>query len=227
MINMKKALFILGFIVLFLTIANVVLAQQSGTKSNTVVVEVGNPPKDSSCPIPGAKLTCGTKDNPKGGCGHCNASYVSTWSYLADICKNEKSGLAYGLDVTGSSGTAADGTPALLPKANGKNVDWTFVEQEKGTSGFIQKYKGIDADSKSYWLQLHHTEYNSGVGNSTVGATAKSGDTGGKICCGESHVHVQLGTTDTNGVITWQDPTQYFCQTNAEETHYTLTPAAR
>ena len=185
------------------------------TSTSTTTTQVGNATTAVSCPMPDGLQMCGTIDNPRGGCGHCNADYRRNWPDLIPVCDNTALGLAYGLDISGN-----DGQNILLPSVNGQSINWTLVRKDENpgrNSGVIQSYSGKGSDGKAYWLQYNHTEPGSAVGGN-------SGEVGAKICSSscdhERHVHMQIGFQGANNVVAWQDPTAYFCKNNKEGSYF-------
>lgn len=198
---MKKILILI--VAILLLQASIVLAQaQFRTNSNTVTTRIGNPVSgEFSCPIPKGNITCGSKNLPVSGCGHCGIGYES---YMNN-CTYE--GIYYAMDIAG-----ADFTNVILPSVNGKIISWTFAAQanNKGNQA-IQQYSGTDSSTgDKYWIQLHHTAPGSGRSG-----TYSSGGVGAKICgdgCGMGHVHVEFAKIETSGKYSWQDAPAYFCK---------------
>ena len=146
------------------------------------------------CPIPNSTIQCGSQFTPINGCGHCLPGYGPP-----SACVYE--GTKYSLDVNGKPGQAI-----LLPSVKGAMVQWVFVRQEVGASQAIQAYAGKESGGKQYYLQLHHTQPNSG----TKGGT--SGQLGGNIWSGGDHTHVQIGEGDNLSNTRWLDTPLYMCK---------------
>lgn len=205
---MKLIFFTLTLLALIFAFTLKVLAQTHS--SNPVDIIIGNPPVSSSgnggsinassCPIPGGRITCGSRNVPIAGCGHCGVGYGNY------PCNYE--GLNYAMDIA-----ASPLDPVYMPLVNGKNIRWTFSHQLLNDSlTAIQYYGGIDEETQEqYWIQFHHTKPGSG------GGTIFSGDQGATICapgCSTGsgpHVHVEFAKISDSGVKTWQDGPNYFC----------------
>lgn len=172
------------------------------TESNTVSTTVGNPPVSLAvCPIPNGVITCGSKNVPIDGCGHCGIGYGA---YMKN-CTYE--GINYAMDIGGD-----DFQNVILPSVDGKTINWTFVDQtNRKVDQAIQRYVGTDiATGEKYWIQFHHTAPESGIQG-----THLSGSVGAKICgngCGMGHVHVEFAKVDTSGRNVWVDAPTYFCK---------------
>lgn len=204
------AVFILLFSLFFFAIT--VLA----VSSNPVTTKVGdprveapgvNPPSSqnaSSCPIPQGVITCGSKNTPISGCGHCGVGYgeENTRAYCRAGSGNDQA-----IDISG-----VDFQEIQLPKLNGHIIKWTFLRQQEGTPT-TQVYSGKDMlTGDQFIIQFHHTERDSGNGGEHF-----SGEKGGQICgngCEKrvsmGHVHVQLASSTGD----WFDATQYLCKGN-------------
>lgn len=204
-----KVLLILLFLSLAFFAGHTLAQAQYRTESNAVTTVVGNPSIGTlaACPIPGAKINCGSKNVPINGCGHCGIGYED---YMSN-CTYE--GINYAMDIDG-----ADFTPVLLPSVEGKTVEWTFVDQTnavlvpaKGAPQAIQRYAGTNTvTGEKYWLQFHHSE--PGSGNP---GKHGSGTQGAKVCgdgCNMHHIHVEFAKIDPSGKMVWQDAPNYFCK---------------
>lgn len=199
-----RKIVILIIAILFLQ-ASIVYAQaQFRTDSNTVTTRIGNPVLgEFSCPISGGSVTCGSKNIPVNGCGHCGQGYGE---YIS-LCSYE--GIHYAMDIGGSALQNV-----ILPSVNGKILSWTFAGQSnnKGDQA-IQQYTGTDVSTgEKYWIQFHHTQPGSGRAG-----THPSGNVGAQICNGCNagsglHVHVEFAKIDTSGAFVWQDAPAYFCR---------------
>lgn len=203
---MKFLITLFIFISLFTFTKNVHAQLQS--TSNIVTTDVGTPIITSAiCPIPNGIITCGSKNMPIGGCGHCGVGYEA-------FMKNcTYPGINYAMDIGG-----ADNAPVILPSVNGKTISWTFVDQTNevrppllGASQAIQLYAGTNTETgEKYWIQFHHTNIGSGVPG-----THLSGERGANICsggCNMGHVHVEFAKVDTSGNNVWVDAPTYFCK---------------
>ncbi len=207
---MKRAA-ILVFLIASLLFAVNAAAQEHS--SNPVTTIIGNPPitsngsgpdsiDASSCPIPNASPSCGSKNVPVNGCGHCGVGYGNY------PCGYE--GIQYAMDVpTGPL------SPIYMPLVNGKEIRWTFSHQMVKNDGItaIQYYGGTDDETQEqYWIQFHHTQPGSGAG------TISSGDRGANTCqtgCDTGtgpHVHIEFAKVDSSGNKIWQDAPNYFCR---------------
>lgn len=203
MLTMKK-IFVLSCVVLLLQISVGIVRAQSTlrTDSNTVTTRVGNPPTiEYACLIPNGIITCGSKNVPVNGCGHCGIGYE------AHMKNCTYPGIYYAMDIGGT-----DFQNVILPSVEGKSISWSFVDQTNATPNqAIQIYVGTDAASgEKYWIQLHHTAPGSGKSG-----TYASGETGAQICgngCGMGHVHVEFAKVDTSGRNIWVDAPDYFCK---------------
>ncbi len=159
----------------------------------------------SSCPIPNGTITCGSKNRPVNGCGHCGVGYPRP-----DLCTYD--GISYAMDIGGDNNESTF-DPVYLPKINGHVIKWTFEDQVNGSTPpqAIQRYRGVDElTDERYFISLHHTQ--SGTGNR--GANVVSGDIGARICangCNENHVHVQLGRVIASGTD-WLEGPDYLCK---------------
>lgn len=195
---MKVLFFFL--VTLFLT-AGAAFAQNAlHSESNTVTTRVGNPVGGvAACPIPSGQITCGSKNVPVNGCGHCGLgydAYMSNCSYP---------GIYYAMDIGGS-----DFQDVILPSVNGKIITWVFLAETNNVGNqAIQNYSGTDSSTgEKYRLQFHHTAPGSG------GGTHSSSEVGAKICgngCGMGHVHVEFGKITPSGTD-WVDAPNYFCK---------------
>ncbi len=200
------------FITLFLFLvfslfAGRIHAQLQST-SNTVTTDVGTPITSSAiCPISNGIITCGSKNVPIGGCGHCGIGYEA---YMKNCTYP---GIYYAMDIGG-----ANDAPVILPSVNGKTISWTFVDQTNeiyppllNAPQAIQQYAGTDVETgEKYWIQFHHT----GIGSGVPG-THSSGERGANICsggCNMGHVHVEFAKIDTSGKNIWIDAPTYFCK---------------
>lgn len=197
---MKKLLFI-TLMLIFASISQSAYAQFR-TDSNTVTTKVGNPQTQTiaACPIPGGNITCGSKNVPVNGCGHCGIGYQA---YMKG-CTYE--GIYFAMDIAGN-----DLQNVILPSVDGKTIQWSFVSQTNSDgSQAIQRYSGTNITTgEKYWLQLHHTN----PGSATKGIKP-SGEVGAQICgngCNMKHVHVEFAKIDASGTK-WQDAPSYFCK---------------
>jgi hypothetical protein len=211
---MKHKLIIL--IPLFLFLAFSFKAFSQTHTSNPVDIVIGKPPTSSpgtggsgpssinasSCPIPGGRVTCGSKNVPVSGCGHCSVGYENY------PCNYHS--LQFAIDIS-----APALAPIYMPLVDGKKIRWTFSHQTVHSDGItaIQYYGGIDDDTQEqYWIQFHHAQPGSG------GGTIFSGDRGANICqtgCKTGsgpHVHVEFAKIDSSGNKIWQEAPNYFCR---------------
>lgn len=201
---MKKIIFLFALLSFLTSGALVFSQQQLQTDSNTITTRVGNPPVasgPSSCPIPGGAPSCGSKNNPRAGCGHCGAGYGSF------SCGYQS--LQYALDVPGSHGQSI-----ILPSVGGQSIKWGFAGQQMKSDGrtAIQYYGGTnEATGEQYWIQFHHTTPGSG------GGTRLSGEEGARICSAPCevgtgpHVHIEFARVTSGGVKEWLEAPLYFC----------------
>lgn len=175
---------------------------QQQSDSNEVRTRVGNPTVTaSSCPIPNGIPSCGSRNEPRNGCGHCSPAYTS-----AHGCNYES--LAYALDVP-----APYGADVYLPTINGAEIKWTFFDQYYNDSRTtIQRYGGTDEETgQQYLIKFHHSLPNSG------GGTKHSGEVGANICqapCNVGtgpHTHIEFASVNSSGSYTWLDAPLYFC----------------
>lgn len=154
---------------------------------------------EGSCPIPNGVVTCGSKNKPVNGCGHCGLGYPRP-----DLCTYD--GINYAMDIAGDNDELTF-DPVYLPKVNGNVIKWTFISQDRGAEA-IQRYTGVDElTHEQYFISLHHTQFDSGNPG-----THFSGEVGAKICgggCNEGHVHVEFGTGSTGN---YRDAPDYFCR---------------
>ena len=176
---------------------------QLRTESNTVTTKVGNPQPQiiAACPIPGGKISCGSKNIPINGCGHCGIGYEA---YMKN-CTYE--GIYFAMDIGG-----ADLQNVILPSVNGKTIQWSWVDQTNAKdSQAIQRYSGTNTTTgEKYWLQFHHTDP-----GSAIKGIKSSGEIGARICgngCNMRHVHVEFAKIDPSGVTKWQEAPSYFCK---------------
>jgi hypothetical protein len=199
----------MGRIIIFLTILtgffitfSVFTGGVSAQSSSTWRTRVGSPTvQASSCPIPGGIPSCGSRNEPRGGCGHCDAAYTAAYG-----CGYES--LAYALDVPGSYG--AD---IFLPTIGGNNIRWTFLDQPKNVNRTaIQRYGGTDEKTgEQYMIKFHHSAPRSG------GGTKLSGEVGARICdspCDVGtgpHVHIEFARVNGDGSYSWIDAPLFFC----------------
>lgn len=201
--TVKTALTIISISVVFL-LGRELAQAQFRTDSNTVTTKVGNPSSGgsiASCPIPNGIITCGSKNVPINGCGHCGLGYEA---YMANCTYP---GIYYAMDIAG-----ADFTNVILPSVSGKIIQWTFSGQTNNIGNqAIQLYSGTDSSTgEKFWIQFHHTQPGSGLSG-----TRSSGEIGAKICgdgCGMGHVHVEFAKIDPSGGTVWQDAPDYFCR---------------
>lgn len=207
---MKRLIFLI-FLPLVTITSGHALAQFR-TESNTVTTRVGNPISGNvaACPIQGGTVTCGSKNVPVNGCGHCGMGYEA---YM-DNCKYEKyEGINYAMDIGGG-----DFTPVLLPSVNGKIIEWSFVNEtnrknkgEKDGPQAIQLYSGTDTSTgEKFWIQFHHSAPDSGNPG-----THGSGTQGATVCgdgCNMRHIHVEFAKIEPSGKMSWQDAPNYFCR---------------
>lgn len=200
---MKRIIFLLTFIVIALFTTKHTLAQtQFKTESNIVRTVVGNPPIPVSvCPIPTGTITCGSKNVPVNGCGHCGIGYEA---YMKN-CTYE--GINYAMDIGGN-----DFQDVILPSVDGVSIQWTFSDESNATNNqAIQLYSGTNLSTgEKFWIQFHHTS--PGSGNP---GTHESGERGANICgngCEMKHVHVEFAKIDTSGKTVWLDAPDYFCK---------------
>lgn len=201
---------LLVLIILGLSFSIAYAQQQYRTESKIVTTKIGNPPVVASfCPIPNGEITCGSKNKPINGCGHCGVGYED---YM-DNCDYE--GINYAMDIKGN-----DFQDVILPSVNGVQISWTWVDQtheklpsEEGGPQAIQRYSGTNTSTgEKFWIQFHHTR--PGSGNQ---GTHTSGERGANICgdgCSpEKHVHVEFAKLDSlSGKPMWQEAPDYFCK---------------
>lgn len=200
---MKKILILI--ISILLLQASIVFAQaQFRTDSNTVTTRIGNPPTEElACPIPKGVVTCGSKNVPVNGCGHCGVGYEAYMS----TCFYE--GIYYAMDIGGTPGQNI-----ILPSVNGRILNWSFAGQSNVKNNqAVQQYEGTNTSTgDKYWIQFHHTTIGSGqTGNRS------SGDIAAQICSNcisgsGAHVHVEFAKIETSGAFVWQDAPEYFCR---------------
>lgn len=188
----------------FFFILSTSASAQLQTDSNIIRTRVGNPQiQASSCPIPGGVPSCGSRNEPRAGCGHCDASYTRSFG-----CPVDYPSLAYALDVPGSYGQ-----DVILPLIGGAQIRWTFLDQPKNVNNTaIQRYGGLnEATGEQYMIKFHHTAPGSGSG------TKNSGAVGAKICsapCDDGtgpHVHIEFARVNNDGSYTWLDAPLFFC----------------
>lgn len=188
-------LLVSGFTISFLT------QEIKAQSSSTWRTRVGNPvTQASSCPIPGGIPSCGSKNQPRNGCGHCGAGYENF------PCNYDS--LAYAMDVP-----APYGSNVYLPTIGGNIIKWTFMDQYNNDSRTaIQRYGGTDeATGQQYIIKFHHSAPGSG------GGVKVSGDIGARICdapCNVGtgpHVHIEFGRLNSDGSVSWVDAPLYFC----------------
>lgn len=199
---MKKILFVIviNVFLVFFTL-NAYAQQQFRTNSNTVTTRVGNPVVAASfCPIPNGTITCGSKNVPVSGCGHCGIGYES---YMSN-CTYE--GINYAMDIAG-----IDFQDVILPSIEGQSISWTFAAENPRGNQAIQQYSGTNlATGEKYWIQFHHTSPGSGAQGTHI-----SGERGANICgngCNMGHVHVEFARIDTSGKQNWLDAPNFFCR---------------
>ncbi len=166
------------------------------------------------CPIPNGQVTCGSKDRPANGCGHCSEEYKRENPSLVSLCNDPDSGIQHAMDIGG-----LDLAPVYLPKINGHVIQWTHQGQISGSvpTEAIQRYTGVDELTHAqYFISLHHTQFGSG----NEGTHIISGDVGALICgvsrvtgvsCNKRHVHVQLGLITPRGTQ-WFEAPDYLCK---------------
>lgn len=200
--KVKKLLAAVVFLLAMVSFeAGVVFAQNLlETKSNSVTTRVGNPPASASfCPIPNGTITCGSKNVPVNGCGHCGIGYEA---HMAN-CTYE--GINYAMDVAGS-----DFQEIILPSIQNVSISWTFVGESIKGNQAIQQYSGTNLSTgEKYWIYFHHTSPGSG----SLG-THVSGERGAAICgngCNMGHVHIEFARIETVGKPVWLDGPNYFC----------------
>lgn len=196
---MKRIIIVL-FSIGFLLAAIDAHAQQLRTNSNTVTTRVGNPVSAAaSCPIPNGTITCGSKNVPVNGCGHCGIGYDS---YMSN-CTYE--GINYAMDIGGN-----DFQEVILPSIQNASISWTFVDEDPRGNQAIQQYSGTNLSTgEKYWIQFHHTSPGSGNPGTHI-----SGERGANICgngCNMGHVHVEFARIDTTGKTVWLEAPNYFC----------------
>ena len=184
-----------------LFLVGVVYAQLQ-TDSNTLRTRVGNPQvQASSCPISGGVPSCGSRNEPRSGCAHCNPLYTASFG-----CGYES--LAYALDVPGDYGQEV-----ILPSIGGAQIRWTFLDQPKNVNNTaIQRYGGLnETTGEQYIIKFHHTAPGSGSG------TKNSGEVGAKICsepCDVGtgpHVHIEFARVNNDGSLPWLEAPLFFC----------------
>lgn len=192
------------FVCILLGVGTVAAHAQFRSDSETVTTTVGTPLANggiAACPIPNGVITCGSKNVPVNGCGHCGVGYEA---YMSG-CTYE--GINYAMDIGGT-----DFQDVILPSVGGAAITWTFVAETNRTNNqAIQRFGGTnEATGDKYWIQFHHTQPGSG----NVG-THTSGERGANICgngCNAEHVHVEFAKVDSSGKNIWQDAPNYFCR---------------
>lgn len=203
------------YLFLLITTSGLVYSQLQ-KESNTVCTKVGQsgpectsggdmiPPKNPveglfSCPLDGGKITCGSKNHPVNGCGHCGLGYDSS----AIQCNAEyQNGTFNAIDISNMppGDLKIRGEPIYLPYIGSNNIEWKYLKQDV-TDGIAtearQQFVGYDkVNVKSYFLQYHHTELLSSPPPS--GKAYNSGEIGARICRIPSrasncdHVHTQI-----------------------------------
>ncbi len=187
-------LVVLVIIILFVVI---IIATTGGTGSaNPAPTPLPLPSStQDNCPIPNGVVTCGSKNIPINGCGHCGLNYPHP-----EYCNYP--GIYYAMDVAPAD-TASKSI--YLPKINGDVIKWTFAPPEIiGYSGqAIQTYTGVDElTHEQYLIGFHHTQPRRGNQGDHF-----SGEIGARICdngCDHVHVEFALGSSD------WKDAPLYF-----------------
>lgn len=199
---MRKLFFLTICLSLFFTTPTFTQAQMR-INSNTVTTKIGIGGSGgvAGCPIPNGAITCGSKNVPVNGCGHCGVGYEQ---YMGNCTYP---GIYFAMDIGGK-----DLQDIILPSVSGNTIEWTWYDQTNATSNqAIQRFSGTDnATGQKYWIQFHHTD--PGSGNS---GTHQSGEVGARICgngCSMGHVHVEFAKVDPSGNNVWVDAPNYFCK---------------
>lgn len=198
---MKNVLVVFSLFIFLLLLGGVAYAQLQ-TDSNEVRTRVGNPQiQASSCPIPNGVPSCGSRNEPRAGCAHCDTRYT-----VDHGCGYPS--LAYALDVPGDYGQEV-----ILPSIGGAQIRWAFLDQPKNVNNTaIQRYGGLnEATGEQYIIKFHHTAPGSGSG------TKLSGEIGARICSEPCevgtgpHVHIEFARVNNDGSYIWLDAPLYFC----------------
>lgn len=206
---MKKIFFLLILVVFLLSTFSGKAYADLFTPSNKVVTRVGEgssdiiPISQTSCPIPGTRVTCGSAKTPRNNCGHCGLNYGYAYKYCG------YAGNDHAIDMYGWAGTAI-----YLPSINGHVIQWTHVgTQDPDSMQQAQLYSGTDdVTGEIYWLEFHHTLPKSG----NLG-THRSGELAGKVsnkCLTDRsycHTHMQIAFVNSSGKKEWIDAAKTFC----------------
>lgn len=158
----------------------------------------------SSCPIPSGVPSCGSKNVPRSGCGHCNAAYEAAYG----ACTYDS--IPFAIDIP-----SPEGSSIILPAIDGESIRWTWLDPQtlnnaKNTA--IQRYSGLNEETgDQYLIKFHHTAPGS------AGGTKYSGETGARICTSPCsygtgpHVHTEFAKVSSSGPEEWVDAPLYFC----------------
>ena len=172
-------------------------------------------PPAGTCMPPGGPYSCGTRNHPINGCGHCGIGYPRASYCKADDTARNAGGNAEAIDITHKPLASVP-----LPFIKGHSVIWhhdldTFFSDNSDPYASYQEYSGTDTVTrKKYIIRYLHTQHRSGI---PLGTNANSGVEGVKVCLQwvrngavtqGNHIHIQI----YDGQIKkWVEATDYYC----------------